>query len=361
MPTINFKKIHKWVSLIVFAQLLIWLTSGFLLGKVDHSKAAGRNTMTQASSKSGAFNDQLIDIQHILKDYPLATHIELLSLSDVPVYRIRISAGTHSYERSNYALVDASRRTLINLSKPETGNGYNNIIYDIAQSSYKKPLNTPVLKLLMPPIDDLPGERNPVWQIDTQDSDNTHIYVRANTAQLITHVNDESRWRDLLLMLHFMDYAQEGSFNNIFIKILSLFTFILSATGLWWIYSLARDNQIKLKWWLGHKTISIRGYSENDEFALTASKNSTILNAMLDNNISVRSVCGGGGICGTCKFKSLGELKITEAETSLLTKQELALGLRLSCQHTMSEVGEIALPTADRRSVNNNAAVEDLI
>jgi ferredoxin len=354
MLTINFKKIHKWVALIVFVQLLIWLVSGFLLGKVDHSKAAGRNTISQASNKNVAFTEQLIDIQDILKDYPLAKHIELLSLSDMPVYRVRIAAGTHSYQRSNYALLDASKGTLINFLQPETGSGYHNIIYDIAQGSYKKPLNTPVLKLLMPPIEDLPRERNPVWQIDTQDSDNTHIYVRANTAQLIAHVNDETRWRDLLLMLHFMDYLQEGSFNNIFIKILGFFTFILSATGLWWIYSLARENQIKLKWWHGQKTISLLGYQESDALALTASKNSSVLNALLDNDIPMRSVCGGGGVCGTCKFKSSSELKITEAETSLLTKEELALGLRLSCQHTISEVSEVALPTADSRNFSIN-------
>ncbi|MFT5276407.1 MAG: Na+-transporting NADH:ubiquinone oxidoreductase subunit F [Glaciecola sp.] len=340
---INFKKIHKWVAVVVFIQLFIWLGSGFLLGKVDHSKAAGRDTKIHSTDKLSAFNNELIDIQNILKSYPLATHIELVNLLDMPVYRIRMTSGQHAYQASEYVLINAIDGRLINLASSDAAIANFRLIQDIAQASYKHPLKAQETQLMLAPIEDLPRERNPVWQINTLDSDNTSIYIRANTAQFITHVNDETRWRDLLLMLHFMDYFQEGSFNNMFIKVFGFSTLILSGSGLWWLYRLVRENQIKLIWWTGHKTVLLRNYQKNGITAFTASKNSSILSALLDNDIPIQAICGGGGVCGTCKFNSNGDIRITDAELALLTKEEIATGLRLSCQHSLSEVTEILI------------------
>jgi ferredoxin len=350
------KKIHKWVSVVVFVQLFIWMGSGFLLGKVDGNKAAGRDTLVSQSPASFArfyANDSVtkaplkktfISINTLIQQYPLVTQIKLDHLFNQPVYKLKIVAGQHNYQASDYKLVNAVTGELIDLSSPVLAAKNATLIAAIAKTSNKE--NRYAMSsatLLQPPIEDLPRERNAVWQVNIDDESQTSVYIRAQTGDVIAHVNDETRWRDLLLMLHFMDYTQQGSFNNWFIKIFAMLTLLLSSTGLWWIYRLFKEGQIKLTWFIRNKTVLVRTYDKPKGQTLRASTNNSILNSLLTNNISIQAVCGGGGVCGTCKFKADVELATTPADRKHITQSELDLGYRLACQHLIKEVSAIGL------------------
>jgi Na+-transporting NADH:ubiquinone oxidoreductase subunit F len=350
------KNIHKWVSLVVFIQLFIWMGTGFLLGKVDGNKAAGRDTLVRQSPASfsrfytndsvtkDALKSPFVSINTLTQQYPLATQIKLGYLFNQPIYKLKIFAGQHNYQASNYKLIDAITGELIDLSSPVLVAKHATLIAAIAKTSTKKngyAMSSPAL--LQPPIEELPRERNAVWQVNLDDESQTSVYIRAQTGDVIAHVNDETRWRDLLLMLHFMDYTEQGSFNNWFIKIFALLTLLLSSTGLWWIYRLFKDGQIKLTWFIRNKTVLVRSCETSKGQHLRASANSSILNSLLTNNISVQAVCGGGGVCGTCKFKADVQLAASAADRKHITQSELDLGYRLACQHLIKEVSVIGL------------------
>jgi Na+-transporting NADH:ubiquinone oxidoreductase subunit F len=350
------KQIHKWVSVIVFVQLFIWMGSGFLLGKVDSNKATGRDTLVRQSPASfsrfyandsvtkDALKNTFISINALIQQYPLITQIKLGYLFTQPIYKLKIFAGQHNYQVSDYNLVDAITGELIDLSSPVLAAKHAGLITSIAKTSYKE--NRYAISrvtLLQPPIEDLPRERNAVWQVNIDDESQTSVYIRAQTGDVIAHVNDETRWRDLLLMLHFMDYTQQGSFNNWFIKIFAMLTLLLSSTGLWWIYRLFKDGQIKLTWFIRNKTVVVRSADTSKKQTLRASANSSILNSLLTNNINIQAVCGGGGVCGTCKFKADVELARSAADRKHITQTELDLGYRLACQHLIKEVSAIGL------------------
>ena len=383
----SFKQIHKWVSLIVFAQLLIWLATGFLLGKIDSNSAGGRDTMLRQSAQSMAYfyeqDDEqrnkliqpLISINSLLKDFPTATQIRLTHLLNRPVYQIQIAAGAHAYEASDYKLVDALSGQLLDLSNTEEASKNEDIIYALAFQSHKEyvaklPGTSPreavtevsegqtwskyehsLAKLksaesamyMLPPIDDLAKERNAVWQVNLHDDEQTSIYIRAQTGQVIAHVNDLTRWRDLLLMLHFMDYTHQGNFNNWFMRIFAFLTLLLAATGVWWLGRLLRDGQIKVTWFTSEKSVTVDGPKINEPIMFKASKNTTVLAGLLNNDINIQAVCGGGGTCGTCKFKGSVNLVITRADSTHLSNSELDAGYRLACQHHIKEVSIITL------------------
>jgi len=367
-----FKRVHKWLSLVVFVQLFIWLGSGFLLGKVDMDKAAGldtfvRNNPTSFASiyentdnNSGVVNKPFISVKSLLENYPMTSEIELSRLINQVIYKLKINAGQHDYEASRYKLVDAISGELIDLSTEELAPTDKNLIYQIANFSYKdsafgsphtqnpnpspdQPEKMSGATLLYPPIEDLPRERNAVWQINVADINQTSIYIRAQTGDVIAHVNNETRWRDLLLMLHFMDYAGEGNFNNWFIKIFAVMTLLLSGTGAWGLYRLFSDGRMNVTWFSRHKTLLVHSEELPKAETLSASANSSILDALSASNIDIKAICGGGGVCGTCKFKGEPDLLITAADRERLTPDELALGYRLACQHVMKEVSNIKI------------------
>jgi ferredoxin len=367
-----FKRVHKWLSLVVFVQLFIWLGSGFLLGKLDMDKAAGRDTFVRnnptsfariyetTDDNSGAVNKPFISVKSLLEHYLMTSEIELSRLVNQVIYKLKINAGQHDYEASHYKLVYAISGELIDLSAEELAPTDKKLIYQIARFSYKDSAfaayniqnsnlsadqseKMSVASLLYPPIEDLPRERNAVWQINVDDVSQTSIYIRAQTGDVIAHVNNETRWRDLLLMLHFMDYAEEGSFNNWFIKIFAVMTLLLSGTGAWGLYRLFSDGRIKITWFYRNKTLQVHSDELPNEMTLSVSANSSILDALSASNIHIKSICGGGGVCGTCKFKGKTELLITAADRERLTPDELALGYRLACQHLIKEVSNIEL------------------
>lgn len=366
------KRVHKWLSIVVFTQLFIWLCSGFLLGKVDMTKAAGSDTLVRSDptsvasfyegpdNDSGPVNKPFVSVKSLLERYPMTSEIELSRLFNQVIYKLKINAGRHDYQASHYKLVNAISGELINLSTEELAPTDKNLIYQVARFSYKDgalespytdnsnpPLRQPervsAISLLYPPIEDLPRERNAVWQVNVDDLSQTSIYIRAQTGDVIAHVNNETRWRDLLLMLHFMDYAEEGSFNNWFIKIFAVMTLLLSGTGAWSLYRLFSDGRIKITWFDRNQTLLVHSDELAKVVTLSASANSSILDVLTASNIDIKSICGGGGVCGTCKFKGEPELLITAADRERLTPDELALGYRLACQHAIKEVSNIEL------------------
>ncbi len=84
---------------------------------------------------------------------------------------------------------------------------------------------------------------------------------------------------------------------------------------------------------------------------------STLLEAAQDIGISIESLCGGEGLCGTCKIivddgvECLSEP--TQADEMLLSDSQLESGYRLSCRSTVREPGcsiEVTVPSSSQKT-----------
>lgn len=90
--------------------------------------------------------------------------------------------------------------------------------------------------------------------------------------------------------------------------------------------------------------------------AVTVPPGETLLDAALEEDISIEHLCGGNGLCGTCRVvvergaEELGEP--TEAETYLLSEDQLAAGYRLSCRTAVPGTGpvEVTVPPSSRET-----------
>jgi flavorubredoxin/Na+-transporting NADH:ubiquinone oxidoreductase subunit NqrF len=78
---------------------------------------------------------------------------------------------------------------------------------------------------------------------------------------------------------------------------------------------------------------------------LTAEIGKTLFEALKDNHIELPSLCGGAGMCGFCKVKVLSDLgEPNAAEQGHLSKDQLAAGIRLGCQITLTSDIAIEVP-----------------
>ena len=84
---------------------------------------------------------------------------------------------------------------------------------------------------------------------------------------------------------------------------------------------------------------------------IEAVKGLTLLGAFEASGVSMRSECGGRGVCGKCKVLIKEQPRInepTDQEMKLLTSAEIALGLRLACQTKLEGDLTVMLPIESR-------------
>lgn len=353
--TTRLKTYHKWLALLVFVQLLLWVISGFLLARMDHPLATGQLTQIAKPPLSPISADdaqKLLPIAAILTKSQPAQAVYLDTLLGQWVYRVEHAKGRHDYLASDYSVFNAYSGEEVFIEQ-EMAEELALATYENAELTQSPGLTS--AERFSSPIPALPKEQNAVWRVGLDDELNTHILLNAQTGSLIAHTNKHTAWRNLLFKLHFMDYANEGSFNNGFIKLFALLTLLLSITGLYWLYELLKAKQFAIP--LGSLVLFKQRkiyiniiYSQprsngkyKSHYKIKTNSRLTILDGLTKKGFKLDSECGGGGVCGQCVCQLQNTTKITPSEKQCLSEEQLNDNYRLACQHTMSATKRITL------------------
>ena len=328
------KKIHKWLSLLVGLQLLIWLSTGLYFNLMDHQKASGEQ-FRQSPVIAQVNKNQLIEPQSVLLKSKPTVSLKQISLLEKPYYLLTHEKGLYSHLNNSYSLVDAysGKQVLID----------DVMASELAQASYKGKGKIESVIKLSPPYDDIPREKNKVWQVNYTDDLNTSVYIDTGSGRIVKHSNDDKRFADIFFMLHFMDYGSEGSFNNVQIILFALFTLFFALTGFIWTIELAFNGQYKINFRPKNRKIVLFDKNQQSIGEFVISNQISLLDGLIDHDIALSSTCGGGGTCGQCKVNLDKRVKIMPADYAHFSDSELQQGLRLACQHNSNEVAQLTL------------------
>ena len=233
------RKIHKWASLLVGLQILIWLTSGLVFNVIDHNKASGNAYRQTAMAEQPTLaNKALLPVKSVLKLYPATLELNQISLLSQPYYLLTQQQGLYRHFANSYHLVNAITGELILVDEP--------FAKAIAKATYNGPGKIKSVELILPPITDFLKHKNPSWQINFTDDLTTSVYVEQGSGRLVGHSNSDKRFADFFFMLHFMDYGNAGSFNTIQIILFAFITLWLTLSGLIWTLHMLRKGQYRL-------------------------------------------------------------------------------------------------------------------
>ncbi|MPY23813.1 2Fe-2S iron-sulfur cluster binding domain-containing protein [Shewanella psychropiezotolerans] len=333
------KKIHKWLSLLVGLQLLIWLGTGLYFNVMDPLAASGNQYRVRVTEPSADLT-QLVEPKQVLHTFKNSVSLSQISLLAQPYYLLTHDKALYSYFNNDYTLVDAltGKQAFVDETMAKA----------LAIASYKGPGKIVGAVKQGPPFDDRLKEQNILWRIDFDDEINTRVYLDAGSGRLAAHTNDDRRIVDIAFMLHFMDYAEERSFNNVQIIVFAVFTLFFAFTGLIWTIELGFNGQYTLASLFGGrfaKTKKINIFDKHSKSLgkLAMSSHENLLDSLINHDIALPSTCGGGGTCGRCKIKVMSKVKMTSADKSQLTEQELDMGYRLACQHNSDELNQLTL------------------
>jgi Na+-transporting NADH:ubiquinone oxidoreductase subunit F len=328
-------KIHKWASLLVGIQFLIWLGSGMYFNFMDHAKASG-HTYKAHHHPSLAWNAlALKEPADVLRQNAPSTTLTLIELAQKPYYLLNHQRGLYANFVNKHTLVDAQTGQLLTID--------GDFARQLATASYNGPGEIVSVTMLQPPIVDFLKQKNPVWQVNFADDINTSVYIEADSGRIVGHSDDDKRLADFFLKLHFMDYANEGSFNSELMMVFAFITLWLSGTGLIWTIDLARRGQYNLKLFARKTTVKLFDRNQKSLGQVAFSSHKNLLDGLVDHDIILPSTCGGGGTCGRCRIMINQNVKTTAADLQHFSMLELEQGYRLACQHFSDDVEHMTL------------------
>jgi len=327
------RKLHKWLGLVIGAQLIIWLLSGTIISFIDQQKVSGGITRQAPNNAlSAASRGALFPASQLPLTIKSVQSITLNSFLSKPVYRVVQSDASLMYD------AQSGKKLYIDQQLAER----------IALDSYRgvgELLNSERLQQGSDEVRDFSG---PVWRVNIDDPLVTRIYVAADDGQVLAHRN--SRWAlvDFLLMLHFMDYLRADSFNNPQIIAVGFGTLWIAISGLLLVfYSFSRSDFL---WLPGMKSsgkrvnCAVRSVGQAEQ-QLALDSSLSYYASLSQHDIKLPSNCDGSGSCGLCRVRYENNVpEHTAVDREWIDSAALSDGVRLGCQHRPRSNDAVIVP-----------------
>ncbi|MEW6999630.1 hypothetical protein AADZ86_18215 [Colwelliaceae bacterium BS250] len=233
------RKIHKWASVLVAIQFLLWLLSGLYFNLMDPVKAHGNSYRSKQQLAEKIDVSQLVAVKRILQQSPQAVNVKLISLVGKPYYLLNHKRGLYKHLSNQYSLINALTGELVSMDSK--------MVNTLAQASYSGSGDITSTQLITAKISEFPKQKNPTWQINFNDALSTSVYIEDKSGRIVGHSDDDKRLADIAFKLHFLDYGNVGGFNNMQNYIFAFLALWLSFTGIIWTIELALKGRYKLR------------------------------------------------------------------------------------------------------------------
>ena len=187
------RNLHRYLSIFVSIQLLLWTISGiyFAYNKIELVRG---------------------------EQYRLPKNVE---------YRIFDRLGTSIIETIQYGEKSYKTYPEGNVIEPLTKE---EAIKITAQKTTLNPLEVSLVTELYPGAE-YRGSL-PVYKVETDTKDDINVYVGYMTGDIGSIRSDSWRIWDLMWSLHIMDYRERDNINNILLRILSILALVTSISGI---------------------------------------------------------------------------------------------------------------------------------
>ena len=221
---ILWRKIHKWVGLVLGLQFVLWTFSGAVMALLDSDKVGGHSAAPMTATAQAWPADMISPAG--------GQEVEGLTLRrivDRPIYEI--------LDRQGIRLVDARSGQPISIDAA--------LAEKIARNAFHhESAVTSVTRLAKANLEarDYSGA---MWRVDFSDEENSSSYVSAETGRPLVNRGDTWRLWDIAWMLHNMDYVNRSSFNHPLIIFVAFGALWLSFTGFYLLFKSFRRREFR--------------------------------------------------------------------------------------------------------------------
>jgi hypothetical protein len=214
---------HKWLALLVGAQALLWIVSGFYMVVVDIDFIHG-DTLVHDLKTTPPPAEVWHPLSKVQARHPGIEQLRIKGLPgiDRPLYEVVTTDGT--------ILLDAvSGETLSPLNRGS--------VAEIANHYYAGHGRLVELDLLTGEVPlEIQGRELPLWRARFDDWHETALYIHPDSGVLVTRRHRSWRWFDAMWMLHIMDYETRSDVNNTLLRVVSVAGLIFIVSGGWLLW-----------------------------------------------------------------------------------------------------------------------------
>lgn len=217
------RSVHKWLALLVGAQALAWIASGFYMVVVDIDFIHG-DTLVRNLSTPPPPADTWHPVAEVQARYPGIEKLRIKGLpgGERPLYEVLTAGGI--------VLLDGVSGT--RLSPLDRGT-----VAALARHYYAGRGALEGLELLAgeAPLE-IQGRELPLWRARFDDWHETTLYVHPDSGDLVTRRHRSWRWFDAMWMLHIMDYKTRSDVNNPVLRVVTVAGLVFVASGGWLLW-----------------------------------------------------------------------------------------------------------------------------
>ena len=199
---------HKYLSLVISIQLLLWTVSGiyFAFNKIELVRGE-QYLIEQKVSK--------LNLKEVESSFS-GKNVNFVRRLDEWIIKVETDSG--------FSYTDLQGQNLDELNAEE--------VREVVRQSTK------LIPLMVQRIDkpeiraEFRGRNLPIFKVATSTTDNINVYVDAFTGEVTAIRSDSWRIWDFLWGAHIIDYSERENINNFLIKILSILALLSSLSGI---------------------------------------------------------------------------------------------------------------------------------
>lgn len=249
MQVRTYRKIHRWLGMVVGIQLLFWTGSGLFFALNPIAKVRGETEQAEAASlgdhASIAFpGEALAELRRMHGDIDIMS-VLLRPHLEGAVYEIAFRDN----EAMGWAMADAASGRLRDPIGPAEAEALARA--DFAISAEVKTVE----HLTTADVDsEYRGRPLPAYRVAFDHPLGTRIYISADRGVVTARRNDRWRWFDFLWMLHIMDYETRDDFNTVVLQVASMLGLVTVLSG----FVLAGVTSPRLRRWSAGMNVLVR-------------------------------------------------------------------------------------------------------
>lgn len=225
-----FRKIHRWLGLLMAFQILAWMVSGFYFAlfpieniRGEHLAAPAGTFETKQFAGSISPDDAWQTLSVELGGDASLQSVGISMVDGEAAYLFSGTRGQESYVRRVHAIhgnvmpmLDEQTARRIAADATVIDEAVDSIEFVTAEQ----------------PGSEYRGRRLPLWRVVYSGPESLNVYVDAWSGEVVARRTQGWRIFDFLWMLHIMDFSERDDFNTPLLQISALLGLVLALSGL---------------------------------------------------------------------------------------------------------------------------------
>ena len=213
------RKAHKWLGLLVGAQVVVWSLSGLYMTAVRIDVIHGDQLVRPAPQRSVDAAGLVDPLALVAREQ--AEGVRLVWLRGRPGYVVEGGNGEALIDARTGAVVAAPTRAEIRA---------------IARSLYTGGEPIASARLITEIPGEIRGREPPLWRVEFAQWNKPTFYLSPVTGELVSRRHELWRVFDFVWMLHIMDYGERENVNNTLLRVFTWGAVAMALSGVWLLF-----------------------------------------------------------------------------------------------------------------------------